>query len=170
MEFTDRKALVSEFSAGFASSGNKSSKEILIPQIQYLTNDSWTDIEALGGPAGWPMLHQGRYGKASLFVLTIPDSFGDIYALPAGVLNRIRDVLTADLSFRIEGPSMVSIFIYDNNTFIVESFLPEETKIKVVAGQGITKLTDILSSEQVSSSGKSTGMIWGRRQGGKVLI
>jgi hypothetical protein len=57
---------------------------------------------------------------------------------------------------------MVSIFIYDNNTFIVESFLPEETKIKVVAGQGITKLTDILSSEQVSSSGKSTGMIWGR--------
>jgi len=162
LEYTERKALVSEFAVGFASSGNKSSKEILIPQIQYLTNDSWTDIEALGGPAGWPFLHQGRYGKASLFVLTIPDSFADIYALPAGVLNRIRDVLSSDLSFRLEGPSMVSLFVYDNNTFIVESFLPEETKIKVVAGQGITKLTDILSSEQITGSGKSTSMIWGR--------
>jgi hypothetical protein len=170
LEFTDRKALVSEFSAGFTSSGNKSSKEILIPQIQYLTNDSWTDIEALGGAVGWPMLHQGRYGKASLFVLTIPDSFGDIYALPAGVLNRIRDVLTADLSFRIEGPSMVSMFVYDNNTFIIESFLPEETKIKVVAGSGITKLTDIISSEQASSSGKSTGMIWGRAREEKSIF
>jgi hypothetical protein len=162
LEYTDRKAIVSQFSAGFNSSGDKSAKDILIPQIQYLTNDSWTDIEALGGPAGWPFLHQGRYGKASLFVLTIPESFGDLYALPVGVLNRIRDVLTPDLSFRIEGPSMVSLFAYDNNTFIVESFLPEETKIKVFAGAGITKLTEIISGEQFVSSGKSTSMIWGR--------
>ena len=145
LEYTDRKALVTDFSAGMFGSANKASKEILIPQIMYLTNDSWTDVEALGGPVGWPMLHQGRYGKASLFVLTIPESFGDLYALPQAVLNRIRDVLSPDLKFRIEGQSMVSLFVYDNNTMIVESFLPEETKVKVIAGSGITKLTDIVS-------------------------
>ena len=162
LEFTDRKALVSEFSTGWISTANKSSRDILIPQIQYLTNDSWTDVEALDGPAGWPVLHQGRYGNASLFVLTIPDSFGDLYALPDGVLNRIRDVLSTDLNFRIEGPSKVSLFVYDNNTIIVESFLPEETKIKIVAGAGITKLSDIETGEQTAGSGKSGTMVWGR--------
>lgn len=164
LEYTDRKALVSDFSAGWTSTGNKSSKEILIPQIQYLTNDSWTDVEALGGAAGWPVLHQGRYGNASLFVLTIPDSFADLYAFPAGVLNRIRDVLTADLNFRIEGASKVCLFVYDNNTFIAESFLPEETPVKIVAGGGITKLTDIETGEQINSGSKSSSMIWGRKR------
>ena len=162
LEYTDRKALVTDFSAGMFGSANKASKEILIPQIMYLTNDSWTDVEALGGPVGWPMLHQGRYGKASLFVLTIPESFGDLYALPQAVLNRIRDVLSPDLKFRIEGQSLVSLFVYDNNTMIVESFLPEETKVKVIAGSGITKLTDIVSGEVVAAGGKTTSMVWGR--------
>lgn len=166
LQYTDRKALVSEFSAGWNNTGT-SSKEILIPQIQYLTNDSWTDVEALGGAAGWPILHQGRYGNASLFVLTIPESFADFYALPAGILNRIRDVLTADLNFRLEGPAKVSLFIYDNNTLIAESFLPEETPVRIIAGNGLTKLTDIETGEQVTSSGKSTSMIWGRKGEGK---
>lgn len=169
LQYTDRKALVGEFSAGWVSTGNTSSKEILIPQIQYLTNDSWTDVEALGGSAGWPILHQGRYGNASMFVLTIPESFADLYAFPAGVLNRIRDVLTADLKFRIEGPAKVSLFVYDNNTIIAESFLPEETPVKIVAGEGITKLTDVETGEQIASSGKSSSMIWGRKREGKSL-
>ena len=162
LEYTDRKALVRDFSAGMFGSANKASKEILIPQIMYLTNDSWTDIEALGGPVGWPLLHQGRYGNASMFVLTIPDSFGDLYELPEGVLNRIREVLSPDMKFRIQGPSMISLFAYDNNTFITESFLPSESKIKVIAGPGVTKITDLISGEVITSSGKTASMVWGR--------
>ncbi len=163
MEFTDRKALVTDFSAGFRGGANKSSRAILIPQIQYLTNDSWTDIEALDGPAGWPLLHQARYGNASIFVLTIPENFGDLYFLPDGVLNRIRDVLSSDLIFRIESTSKISLFVYDNNTIIVESFIPEETKVRIFAGGGATRLTDIISGEQLLGAGKSTSMIWGRK-------
>jgi hypothetical protein len=109
-------------------------------------------------------LLQGRYGNASLFVLTIPESFADLYDLPAGVLNRIRDVLTADLNFRIEGPSKISLFVYDNNTFIAESFLPDETPVKIITGSGITRLTDIETGEQITSGGKSSSMIWGRKR------
>ncbi len=163
LEYTDRKALVTDFSAGFRGGANKSLKEILIPQIQYLTNDSWTDVEALGGSIGWPVLHQARYGNASVFVLTIPESFGDLYLYPEGVLNRIRDVLSADLKFRIEGASKVSLFVYDNNTLIVESFLPEETKIRIVAEGGIAKLRDVISGERLTGTGKTSSMIWGRK-------
>ena len=163
LEYTDRKALVTDFSAGFRAGPNKAEKAILIPQITYFTNDSWTDIEALGGPVGWPILHQARYGNASLFVLTIPESMGDLYELPVGVLNRIRDVLSPDINFRIEGASKVSLFVYDNNSIIVESFLPAETKVRIYTGAGITGLTDIETGENYASAGKTSTYLWGRK-------
>lgn len=171
LRMTGRSALVKNFSTGWR--GNfKSETPVLIPQIQYLTNDSWEDISATSssGAAGWPILHQARYANASLFVLTIPDNFSELYDLPEGVLNRIRDVLTMDLNPRIEGPSKVSLFVYDNNTLIVESFLPAETKIRVVAETATGTITDILSGEQISSSGKSSGMIWGRKAQPKTFF
>jgi hypothetical protein len=64
----------------------------------------------------------------------------------------------------------VSLFVYDNNTFIVESFLPGETKIKIAAGEGINKLIDLETNEQISGSGKSSGMIWGREREEKSLF
>jgi len=161
LEFTSRKALVKDFSAG-RGGFSQSEKLILIPQIQYLTNDSWEDVTSLDGANGWPILHQARYANASLFVLTIPDNFADLYYLPAPVLNRIRDVLTMDLEPRIEGPAKVSLFVYDNNTLIVESFLPEETKVRVFAGPGTVSMTDLVSGEKMETAGKSTSRIWGR--------
>ena len=163
LQTSDRKALVKDFSTGWRGF-YQSEKPILIPQIQYFTNDSWEDITSLDGAAGWPILHQARYANASLFVLVIPDNPADLYNLPTGVLNRIRDVLTgADMNFRIEAPSKISLLIYDNNTFIVESFLPEEMIVRVVAGSGIEKLTDLVTEEQVTSGGKKSSWIWGRK-------
>ncbi|NJO70338.1 MAG: hypothetical protein HC830_14590, partial [Bacteroidetes bacterium] len=85
LNFSYRKALIKDFVVGWG--GNFHSKEpMLIPQIEYLTNDSWEDISTLGGPIGWPILHQAMYSKGSLFVLTIPDNFADLYNMPAEVL------------------------------------------------------------------------------------
>ncbi|HUX58191.1 MAG TPA: hypothetical protein VMV77_14535 [Bacteroidales bacterium] len=161
IEFTSRKALVQDFSTGWIGRYH-SEKQILIPQIQYLTNDSWEDISSLGGATGWPVLHQARYGNGSLFVLTIPDNFDDLYNLPVGVLNRIRDVLSSDLNPYIEAPSKVSLFVYDNNTFIVESFLPEEISVRIIDSAGAGKLTDLITGEQINSKGKTSSRLWGR--------
>lgn len=168
LEYTGRKALVTDFSTGWRGGALKADKQILIPQIQYLTNDSWEDITASGTAIGWPVLHQARYGRASIFIITIPDSFGGLYHFPAGVLNRMREVLTADLNPRIEAPAKISLFVYDNNTFILQSFLPEETQVKIIAETATGKLTDILSGEQIESSGKSAGFVWGRERTDKT--
>ena len=107
---------------------------------------------------------QARYANASFFVLTIPDNPADLYRLPQGILNRIRDVLSGeDLKFRIEAPSKVSLFVYDNDSFIVESFLPEETIVRVVAGPGVTHITDLQTKEIINSSDRVTSRIWGRK-------
>jgi hypothetical protein len=73
---------------------------------------------------GYPLLIQAGYAGGSLYVLTIPENFSDLYSFPVSVLTQIRNALLRGFFARIESPGDVSLFIYDNDTFIVESFLP----------------------------------------------
>lgn len=154
LRYTDRKALVKEFLIGWRGV-YPAEKEILLPQIMYLTNDSWEDISGLGGVTGYPLLHFARYANSALFVLTIPENFSDLYALPADVLNRIRETLTSNLGVVLNGPSEVSLFLYDNNTLILESFRAEPVEVSLVTTGEPKDLCDlmtgeILKAEQVS--------------------
>ena len=128
----------------------KSDKDILIPQIQYLTNDSWEVISAghplTGGVSGWPVVHRAQYSKGNLYVLAIPDDYGNLYDFPAPVLNEIRRLMSADLDMHLEGPSKVSIFLYDNKTVIVENFNDEAVEVKL-AGAALKSFTDLESGE-----------------------
>ena len=115
---TGLKALVNDFGRY-----GRTERDILIPQIQYLTNDSWEVISAgrplSGGVSGYPFLHRAKYSNGSLYVVAIPDDFGNLYDLPAPVLNELRRVAGADFGLRLEGPAKVSLFLYDNQTAIV---------------------------------------------------
>jgi hypothetical protein len=157
LSYTDRKALVSEFKAGWGRIV-KSSQEILIPQINYLTNDSWEEISAIRGATGWPLLHRAQYSKGYLYVLTIPENFSDLYLYPPEVLNRIRSVASQGMNLRLEGPSLVSLFLYDNGTFIIESFLSEPVKVKVITTGTGGSIEDLLSGETITGTVVQTFM------------
>jgi len=146
MECTDRKQTSREFMIGW-NHVCSASRPILVPIIHYLTNDSWEDIICLGGTTGTPLLHFADYGYSKLFVLTIPDNFDDLYALPPEVLNRFREVITPSLFVRLEAPSQVALFLYDNDTFIVESFLDHSTDIRLVVDDFLPIVQDVLSGE-----------------------
>jgi hypothetical protein len=151
IRYTDRKALVKDFKAGW--SGMVSiDNPILIPQIQYLTNDSWELASAIDGPNGWPILHEAQYSKGKLNVLVIPDNFADLYKLPSPVLNRIRAVLGAKMNVQLEGPGNISIYVYDNNTCIVESFLNTDTNVSLVTAGPYKALTDLVSNEKLAGT------------------
>jgi hypothetical protein len=153
--YTDRKAVVKEF-GGFGGRMQAKS-EMVIPQIQYLTNDAWEELSAMDGTNGWPMMISAGYAKGTLYVLTIPESFTDLYNLPVGVLSRIRSTLAGDLPVWIDAPGQVSLFAYDNDTFIVESFLDELVEIGVNISKQIKGLHDVLSVETISPSPSGAG-------------
>ncbi len=136
----DGKALVNDFGRY-----GKADKDILINQIGYYTNDTWEIVSAgnplTKGTSGWPILHRGKYSKGNLYVLTIPDDFSDLYHYPEAALNQIRTVLGRDLKARLEGPAKVSLFVYDNDKVIVESFLDETVTVKVVTADKTIPVT-----------------------------
>jgi hypothetical protein len=58
---------------------------------------------------------------------------------------------------RVDGPAQVALFAYDNNTFIVESFLPTETDVKIsVAGNG-AKLRNLVTGEILAAQSQPQG-------------
>ena len=128
---SDLKAMVNDFGR-YGQSG----RDILIPQVRYQTNDSWEVVSAgrplTGGVSGFPILHKAKYMDAYLYVLTIPDDMGQLYDYPAGALTEIRRTMSQDLDFYLDGPSKVSLFLYDNRTLIVENFNDEPVEVKLV--------------------------------------
>ena len=150
LQCDDLKALVNDFGRY-----GKSERDILIPQVRYLTNDSWEVVSAgrplTRGVSGWPILHRATYSQGTLYVLTVPDDFGALYDYPEGVLNEIRRTMSQGLDLYLEGPSKVSIFLYDNKTVIVENFNDEPVNIRLSGKPGLKRLTDLETGETIDA-------------------
>lgn len=151
IRYTDRKALVRDFAAGWGIRA-QSDRDILIPQIAYLTNDSWEEVSALDDTNGWPILHTADYSKGKLFVLTIPENFVDLYHLPEPIITRIKQTLTADMPVLLEGPGYTSLYVYDNNTCIVQSFADTTIRVKLVAGEKFTSLRNLETNQVIKAN------------------
>ena len=158
--YTDRKALVHDYLMRFRTVPGD--KDILIPQLEYYTNDSWEIISAMGNGLGWPLLHRGSYGEGNLYVLTIPDNYRDLYDLPAEVLNLIRQTLTQSMSFQLQGPSQVALLLYDNQTMIVESFNDQPVDVKVITSEKPEQLIDLVTSKVLERTVIPEVRFWGR--------
>jgi hypothetical protein len=97
-------------------------------------------------------------------VLAVPDQFGELYHLPGQVLGKIKELVASHLPVWIESPAQVALFLYDNNTFIVESFLDESVEVKVVVDGARGGIRDILSGEEFDGQAR---VDWRGRPSGK---
>ena len=160
----DLKAIVNDF--GWAG---KADREFIIPQVKYFTNDAWEVVSAgrplTGGVSGYPILLRDTYSKGMLFVLTIPDDFGNLYDYPAGALNIIRRAMSKDVGVYIEGPSKVALFPYDNRTLVVENFNDEAVSLRVVVNEKVSSLSNLITGEKLTPAEQpaSRGMSYRNR-------
>jgi hypothetical protein len=171
LEYTDRKISVHNFLEGYGA-GNGTSlndpdvpgRDILFPEIRFYTNDSWTLLRGVASARGLPILLMNRYSRGILYVLNVPDNAGDLYKLPQPAMNVIRTYLQGDFPVRIDAPARVSLFAYDNGSFIIESFRPTPVHVRVFVTGAHRKLTDALSSEAISPDADSGGQLHARTE------
>ncbi len=168
---TGRKIMAHEYWTGFGSGNgtpvsDEAKPDILFPEVDFLTNDAWALVRAMAGGRGYPILFLDRYGKGTLYVWVIPDNFNDLYRLPPEVVSGIKNYVMRGFPVRLDGPGNVALFAYDNNTFIVESFLPVETSVRIGVTGDKGKLRNLLTGEVMAGRAQTPGGFGRGRPGG----
>ena len=133
--------------------------------MHHFENDTWTSIPFNTAGYSYPMVISAGFGKGTFYALAIPDDFADLYRLPQSVQNQLRNLLGREVFVSLDAPDHVSLFAYDNRTFIVQNFRaqPVSARVSVV---GANSLRDLLSDETVAAQGGGRGGFGGRGFGG----
>ena len=155
----NRRVMAASFGGGrrgVAPATTEPGLNILLPQITRFENDNRLAISFETARSGYPMAVTCEYGRGTFSVLAVPDDFADLYRLPQSVLNQIRSLLGRDLFVRLDAPDHVSLFAYDNRTFIVENYRAQPVTARVSAN-GATRLIDLLSNQAVAASQADAG-------------
>ena len=156
VEYTGRKAMVNQFTFRRFMDEEPanvyfSDTEILIPELAYGLVTSEDIIQAIyKGNNRYSMLLQVRgLKKGRLYVLTIPENFDDLYHLPREVLSQIRRIMMEEIPVYLDSPSQICLFVYNNNTFIAQSYQPFPTRYNVVIKKAGAKLFDIITGREL---------------------
>ena len=128
---TGNQLLADHYQGFFGMSGGALPHSILVPQISFMTNDAWPEVRLTANGSGAPLLLQNHYGNGLLYTLAVPDNPADLYELPQPVLTTLRRNLLRGFPVQLDAPSQVSLFTYDNNTFVTESFLDHPAAVTV---------------------------------------
>ena len=151
----DRKILaheyLSNYGAGDGTILGDAKDDVLFPEIDFLTNDSWALVRALANGRGYPLLFMDRYAKGILYVWTIPDNFNDLYRLPMQVTGALKAYVMGRFPVRVDGPAQVALFAYDNHTFVVESYLPATADVKISIPGAAATLRNLVTGEILTS-------------------
>jgi hypothetical protein len=152
IKYTDKKFLAHQYAGGFGA-GNFSTldgsaaTDVQFPEIDFLTNDSWSLVRAEANGNGFPLLLMNRYSKGILYVWTMPDNFNDLYTLPSEVTTTIKNYIMRGFPVRLDGPAQVALFAYDNDTFIVQNFSATAADVKISTLGNSTKLKNLVTGE-----------------------
>ncbi len=140
MRLTGRVLAATSYFGGFgAGAGAEIAGEqnaIPFPEVHFYTNEDWAMVRGLAAGRGVPLLLMDRYGDGTLYVWTLPENPNDLYRLSSGVLDALRTYLEPGLPVRLEGPAKVSLFTYDNNTLVAESYLDHPVAVRIIGSFG----------------------------------
>ena len=100
---------------------------VTLPVPEFRNNSTWALVKAIRGEESEGILLRDCYGDGQLLTLSVPDAFPELYRLPAPVLSRIRQEIPVK-GVWLEGPSRVSLFVYDNDTFILYPYVMDNAR------------------------------------------
>jgi hypothetical protein len=150
VHWTDRKFIAHKYAGGYGA-GNFSTldgemnADVLFPEIDFLTNDSWSLVRAEANGNGFPLFLLNRYSRGVLYIWTMPDNFTDLYALPPQVTGAIKNFLMRGFPVRLDGPAQVALFAYDNGALIVQNFSAAAADVKISTLGNSTKLKNLIT-------------------------
>lgn len=152
--YSSRKAIVDSYAdakyAGVSLRGKfQGDAPVMIPQMDYCTNDVWELAGAYATANNFPIVLRFAYGRGRVMVITVPDNMGDLYHYPPNVLGVIRKQFEKAAPVVLEGPAMVSMYAYDNDTMILRSDLEYYQDVTLHFADDVTAVKNIVTGRQM---------------------
>ena len=104
---------------------------VSFPVPEFRNNSTWALVKAARGEESCGILLRDAYLGGRIWTISLPDTLPDLYRLPAPVLNGIRRHFPVR-GVWLEGPSRVSLFVYDNDQLILYPYVMDGTQ-RVIA-------------------------------------
>ena len=135
----------------FAPNTLHSRHPLTFPLLEHRNNTTWALSKGVVGEENYPLILRDCYGKGQLITMAIPDEYGYLYSLPREILGVLRSQFTADIPCRLDGPSQVSLFCYDNDVIALYRYVSSLSRgrVRVVLRGVADTLTDLRSGMQL---------------------
>ena len=127
------------------------SREILIPVLENRNNATWIQqCKGIHEEESYTLLARDTYGRGEMITLCVPESFSDLKYLPVPMLSYMRREFRVNGVY-LEGAPMISLFHYDNDSFILYPYLDRETHDTDIFlhVQDAKALTEVVSGKRI---------------------
>lgn len=128
-----RKVSVSEFTAEASHFYNRwerafGAKSVNIPVLEFRNNATWGAIcKGIAEEEAYTLFARDTYGDGQMYTLVVPESFSDLKYYPNVVRDRMRKEMAVN-GIYLSGDPMISLFAYDNDTFVIYPYVDANTK------------------------------------------
>lgn len=117
---------------------------VLFTVMQHKNNATWYDVLLDVNDFSTPVMTEDQYGRGFMYILNIPDNFGDLYRLPREVIGAITKNFARKGQVYLTVNPKFSLFTYDNDTFCVYNLNEFKTPAEVtVLGEEYAGLEDL---------------------------
>ena len=104
-----------------------SAKTLSVPVLEFRNNATWGAVcKAICEEEACTLLAHDTYGNGSMYTLVLPEAFSEIKYYPETVLSRMRKEFAAN-GIRMDGKGQISLFVYDNDTFVIYPYVDNGT-------------------------------------------
>ncbi len=151
-----RKVSVPEFAAEASHFYNRwerafGAKSVNIPVLEFRNNATWGAIcKGIAEEEAYTLFARDTYGDGQMYTLVVPESFSDLKYYPNVVRDRMRKEMAVN-GIYITGDPMISLFAYDNDTFVIYPYVDADTKDSdiFVHIQDAVSITEVMSGRVI---------------------
>ncbi len=128
-----RKASVKEFTAEASLFYNRwerafGEKAVQIPVLEFRNNATWGAVcKGIVEEEAYTLFALDTYGDGQMYTLVVPESFSDLKYYPNVIRDRMRKEFAVN-GIYLTGNPMISLFAYDNDTFVIYPYVDADTR------------------------------------------
>jgi len=126
-----------------------SAEAIQIEALDYKTNASWCEIAMMTSYNSFPLLTLDFYGKGNLYILNVPNDFGDLFSLPKEVAGYINKVFAHGNPY-IQCRPRMCMFMYDNDVIGIYSQKPYAEDVEIILPAKYSTARDIETGAEIA--------------------